>query len=98
MGSFVTHHFQDVVHGSLSPVVHVVHTGTLSEQQIHYIWIHILAGHVQRSVFVLVLDVEACSRLQQPLAHLIATLQVLQLLRLRAGGVKGSEALIVLFV
>lgn len=98
MGDLVAHHLQDVVHGSFTAVVHVVNTSAISQQQINYVWIYVLTGHVQRSAFVLVHGADVGPSAHQHLAHLEVTLQVPCLLWLRAGGVQGCEALVVLFV
>lgn len=46
MGDLVANHLQDVMHGSFSSIVHIVNRAPLSKQQIHYVWIGILTGHV----------------------------------------------------
>ena len=98
MGNLEAHHLQDVVHGSFAAVVHVVHAGAFSQQQIHYVWICVLTGHVQGSVPVLVHRVDVGPRPQQGLAHLEVTLKFLQLLALGTSSIQGRETLIVLFV
>lgn len=97
MRKLVTHNLQNVVHGSF-PIVHLVNTCTICQQQIHYVWICVLTGHVQRSVFVLVHSVDISPCLQQHLAHFEVLLEVLHLLGMSARGVQGCETLIVLFV
>lgn len=82
VGNLVAHLLQNVVHGSFTTVVHVVNAGTVSQQQVHYVWICILTGHVQRTVFVLVQGVDVGPCPQQNLAHLEVTLKVLHLLGL----------------
>lgn len=98
MCSLVAHHLQDLVHGSLTVVVHVVDTSAVGQQQIHHVGIRVLTGHVQRRVSVPVHrpDVGACQ--QQSLAHTEVACEFLHFLRLRTRRVQGGEALVVLFV
>lgn len=87
MGDLVAHHLQNVVHGSFTAIVHVVNAGAVGQQQIHYVWICVLAGHVQRAAFVLVHHVDISPRPQQSLAHLEVPLEVPHLLVLGARGI-----------
>lgn len=98
MGKLVAHHLQDVVHGRLAAVLHVVHARPVGQQQIHYVRVRVLTSHVQGSVFVLVHGVHVGPGLQQHLAHLEEALQLPRLLGLRTGGDEGREALVVLLV
>lgn len=98
MCGLVAHHLQDLVHGSLTVVVHVVDTGAVSQQQVHHVWISVLTGHVQRRVSVLVHSPDVGTCQQQDLAHAEVAREFLHRLRLRARRVQGSEALVVLFV
>lgn len=74
MGNLVAHHLQNVVHGSLTAVVHVVNTGAIIQQQVHNVWVCILTGHVQRTVLVLVHGVDVGPCPEQGLADLEVTL------------------------
>lgn len=98
MGKLVANHLEDVVHRGFTAIVHFVHAGPIGQQQLNQVCIDILTRHVQWRMVVLVCSVDVSPGLDQNLAQVEVPLEVLQLLRLRAGSVQGRESFVVLFV